>query len=112
MHLTETLRELLPHVFTLTLPKHGGIFLRHWLLPKRYLFGPFPLGSRMPFVARTFLSRPKAKAIEPPTMLFFQFYKDTIMMVKSMFRITSDVQICKTKHFGHKVDYRCKAQKS
>jgi len=103
MHLTETLRELLPHVFTLTLPKHGGIFLRHLLLPKRYLFGPFPLGSRMPFVARTFLSRPKAKAIEPPTMLFLLFHKDTIMTVKSIFHITSDLQICKTKYIRNKV---------
>ena len=50
-------RELLPHVFTLTRPPAGGravYFLWHLLSPAA---GAFPLGSRILYVARTFLSR-------------------------------------------------------
>ena len=47
-------RELLPHVFTLTFNKLKAVYsLWHLLSPAG---GAFPLGSRMLYVARTFLS--------------------------------------------------------
>ena len=53
-------RELLPHVFTLTPIKIGAVyFLWHLLSPAA---GAFPLGSRIPCVARTFLSPLGAKS--------------------------------------------------
>jgi len=60
-------RELLPHVFTLTAINRGGIF--SVALAVAQTGGAFPLGSRMPCVARTFLSPEQVgTAIEQPVL--------------------------------------------
>jgi hypothetical protein len=50
-------RALLPHIFTLTQIALGGLF--SVALAVAHPDGAFPLGSRMPFAARTFLPEGK-----------------------------------------------------
>ncbi len=52
-------RELLPHVFTLSMQAWWYSFLWHFLL--LYFYNTFPLGSEMLCVARTFLSSPESE---------------------------------------------------
>jgi hypothetical protein len=52
-------RELLPHVFTLTPIKTGAVYFLWYLLSPAA--GAFPLGSRMLYVARTFLRLPDGR---------------------------------------------------
>ena len=54
---------LLLHLLTLTLPKQGGCFLLHYST----FADSFPLGSRMLYVARTFLFNLSAPATDRPT---------------------------------------------
>lgn len=50
-------RELLPHVFTFSSEDSEVVcFLWHFPYPALLKTGPFPLGSRIPCAARTFLS--------------------------------------------------------
>lgn len=65
--------ELLPHLFTLTTPKHGGYFLLRY----SNLAACFPLRSIVLCVARTFLT--SAKADERQTGKLHG-YKDTLVL--------------------------------
>jgi hypothetical protein len=56
-HVAIPSRALLPHVFTLTGVAAGGLF--SVALAVAHPDGAFPLGSRMPFAARTFLPEGK-----------------------------------------------------
>ena len=70
---TKTGRGLLPHIFTLTMPKRGGYFLWHLLF--RHFCRTFPLGSMVLCVVPTFLPTPWRGTIERPAPDRLQNYR-------------------------------------
>lgn len=61
-HVAMLVRELLPHIFTLTSHKEGGYFLSHYST----VTDSFPLGNMMLCVARTFLTPYWPVSDKPP----------------------------------------------
>ena len=61
-YVTTTMRELLPHIFTLTHQKTGGYFLSHYST----VTDSFSLRNMMLYVARTFLTPYKPVSDKPP----------------------------------------------